>query len=153
MNRAPASWTAVMLRCFRMDPDQRKVPEHSLPYPQLPDGALMESQRDFGAKPRVASRELPWGNEPSIPQPQRGCDVVERRTQPRWGWNPSRNPTQGSLADSATLGWRTQSLWDWPKLGAKLWVRQREHWRRPKPRGRTRAGGRADVRYPPEKIP
>jgi hypothetical protein len=22
--------------------------------------------------------------------------------------------TQGSLADSATLGWRSQSLWDWP---------------------------------------
>ena len=28
------------------------------------------------------------------------------------GLNIARTPTQGSLADSATLGWRTQSLWD-----------------------------------------
>lgn len=25
--------------------------------------------------------------------------------------------TQGSLANSATLGWRTQSRWDWPERG------------------------------------
>ena len=30
----------------------------------------------------------------------------------RWGWDPVARFTQGSLADSATLGWRTQSLWD-----------------------------------------
>jgi hypothetical protein len=36
----------------------------------------------------------------------------ERRPQPRWGWHLPTQFTQGSSL-LATLGWRTQSLWDW----------------------------------------
>ena len=58
----------------------------------MPCGIIRESQRDSAPKPRIASRELPG--------------------EKRVGLKIARTPTQGSLADSATLGWRTQSLWD-----------------------------------------
>src|SRR5437879_986064 len=73
-----------------------------------------ESQRDYASKPRVARHELRWEN------------VVRRLPTPT-GLRPVRrarghNPvgvvdfflacTQGS-SFLATLGWRTQSLWDW----------------------------------------
>src|SRR4026207_2330346 len=35
-----------------------------------------------------------------------------RMPQPRCGWNDLSARTQGSLADSATLGFATESLWD-----------------------------------------
>ena len=72
-----------------------------------------ESRRDSVSKPRVASRELPWVNIVRRPLPRRGCD---HRASPEaatpLGLEIARTLTQGSLADSATLGWRTQSLWD-----------------------------------------
>src|SRR5437879_3896048 len=39
------------------------------------DGSILqeESQRDSGAKPRVARTELPWENHWNKSQPQRGC--------------------------------------------------------------------------------
>jgi hypothetical protein len=45
-------------------------------------------------------------------QPSRLLATVPSRAvpQPRWGWGNSLPLTQGSFA---TLGWRTQSRWDW----------------------------------------
>ena len=71
----------------------------------------VESQRDSGSKPKVATEELPWetrrqGNNPN--------GVVA------WSWIFDATPlglksnftvTQGSLC-LATLGSMTQSLWD-----------------------------------------
>ncbi|MEI7941063.1 MAG: hypothetical protein WCK27_30685, partial [Verrucomicrobiota bacterium] len=36
------------------------------------------------------------------------------------GLKIARTLTQGSLADSATLGWRTQSLWDCRAIGLSV---------------------------------
>jgi len=92
----------------------------------LPFGnSSAESQRDSGSKPRVASRELPWEMRVVSANPN---GVVAR-----WwsgdatplGLKIARTLTQGSLADSATLGWRTQSLWDLLVCpGNKSW----RHW-------------------------
>jgi hypothetical protein len=69
--------------------------------------AIRESQRDSVPRPRVARHELPWvivfstkdrRHPKDLPQPLRGCVHF-------------RIPTQGS-SFLATLGWRTQSLWD-----------------------------------------
>ena len=69
-----------------------------------------ESQRDSAPKPRVASRELPWekrvGSANGVVARWRSGDTTPV------GLKIARALTQGSLADSATLGWRTQSLWD-----------------------------------------
>ena len=71
----------------------------------------VESQRDSGSKPRVARNELPWGRWAKAHNPD---GVVAGL------WNPDATPlglktgpaaTQGSLF-LATLGWKTQSLWD-----------------------------------------
>ena len=78
----------------------------------MPFGIIRESQRDSDPKPRVASRELPWEKRVVSANPN---GVVARwrsgATTPL-GLRIARTLTQGSLADSATLGWRTQSLWD-----------------------------------------
>ena len=78
----------------------------------MPFGIIRESQRDSAPKPRVASRELPWEKRVVSANPN---GVVARwrsgGTTPL-GLKIARTLTQGSLADSATLGWRTQSLWD-----------------------------------------
>ena len=79
----------------------------------MPFGMIRaESQRDSAPKPRVASRELPWEKRVGSANPN---GVVARwrsgDTTPL-GLKIARALTQGSLADSATLGWRTQSLWD-----------------------------------------
>ena len=73
-----------------------------------------ESQRDSGPQPKVARHALPWVNvvqnfsnpngvaafgRPTVTQPRRGCRDLWRLTQ-------------GS-SSLATLGWRTQSRWDW----------------------------------------
>ena len=78
----------------------------------MPFGIIRESQRDSDPKPRVASRELPWEKRVVSANPN---GVVARwrsgGTTPL-GLKIARTLTQGRLADSATLGWRTQSLWD-----------------------------------------
>ena len=79
-----------------------------------------ESQRDSAPKPRVASRELPWEKRVVSANPN---GVVARWR--RWDTTPlgvkiARTLTQGSLADSATLGWRTQSLWDCRTIGLSV---------------------------------
>ena len=71
-----------------------------------------ESQRDSGPKPRVARNELPWETWPKAHNPN---GVAVRRR-----WKPDATPlglqtlrpwTQGSSL-LATLGCKTQSLWD-----------------------------------------
>jgi len=47
--------------------------------------------------------------------------VVTLVPQPRWGWRALARRSQGSSL-LATLGWRTQSLWDWLKSAPKSWV-------------------------------
>ena len=87
------------------------IPEHAA-------ANVPESQRDSGAKPRVARNELPWvprheGSNPNgvvanlkRPQDQNGIATTALRLM------ISSAMTQGS-SFLATLGWRTQSLWDW----------------------------------------
>ena len=76
----------------------------------MPFGIIRESQRDSAPKPRVASRELPWEKRVVSANPN---GVVARwRRGDTTPLKIARTPTQGSLAASATLGWRTQSLWD-----------------------------------------
>jgi hypothetical protein len=72
-----------------------------------------ESQRDSVSKPRVASRELPWEKGVHTAANPNGvaASSEDRRPQPRWGWRHLAQFTQGSSL-LATLGWRTQSLWD-----------------------------------------
>jgi len=73
----------------------------------------LESQRDSVPKPRVARNELPWGIGGRCAKPQRGCAfVLSERRNPVWGWFHLPHSAQGS-SFLATLGWRTQSLWDW----------------------------------------
>jgi len=86
--------------------------------PKLPS---QNPQRDSGMKPRVANRELPWVKCPQKSQPQRGCGqcLFCGTLTPLNG--SSRNPvgvdgffrllTRGRCS-RATLGFRSQSLWD-----------------------------------------
>jgi hypothetical protein len=46
------------------------------------------------------------------------------RPQPRWGWRDLLLLPQVSSC-LATLGWMTQSLWDWAESPGKLWVMTR----------------------------
>ena len=70
-----------------------------------------ESQRDSGQQPRVARHELPWETTSQANNPI----GVAARTWPRdatpSGLKIHRAATQGS-SFLATLGWKTQSLWD-----------------------------------------
>jgi hypothetical protein len=71
----------------------------------------LESQRDSDSKPRVARDELPWEKWATANNPN---GVVARRRQDDatpLGLKTPRTKTQGSSC-LATLGWRTQSLWD-----------------------------------------
>ena len=100
-----------------------------------------ESQRDSGLKPKVARpvrywrptveavavplshgarHELPWVNAWDFPNPT-GVAAASRPTptQPRWGWLDLLHQTQGSSC-FPTLGWRPQSLWDFPQTLAKF---------------------------------
>jgi hypothetical protein len=76
----------------------------------------VESQRDSGIKPRVASQRATLGKPSGTAPTPTGL----RRLIHGPGHNPFRvEPhfimmTQGSSC-LATLGWRTQSLWDCPK--------------------------------------
>ena len=83
-----------------------------------------ESQRDSGAKPKVARHELPWVNGVWSPANPNGVAASARpaQTQPRWGWRDFLRLTQGSSC-LATLGWWTQSLWDCPQFLAEIWAR------------------------------
>jgi len=75
------------------------------------ENSVGESQRDSGLKPRVARNELPWvrrhedfnPNGVAFAPQSRNPVGVERNFDPL---------TQGS-SFLATLGWQTQSLWDW----------------------------------------
>ncbi len=116
MNCASASWTAAVLFRFRSHRDHSKAPEDSLHYPQLcragelnPNGIPAQSPGVRGTSYRGKPR---WNRH----QPQRGCVIgVAFGTQPRWGWKGFPGLTQGSSCP-ATLGWRTQSFWDWPEM-------------------------------------
>ena len=95
-----------------------------------------ESQRDSGPKPKVARHELPWVIAiRDFPNPN-GVAPASRPNppQPRWGWLDFMRLTQGSSC-LATLGWRTQSLWDCPQALDEMW-------------GMTRAEARAPLSAP-----
>ena len=90
-----------------------------------------ESQRDSGHQPRVARHELPWENKPTFSSTPTGLwrNGMTGRTQPCWGWGKITTcVTQGSLADSATLGWRTKRRWRFHLAGLKASLRTA--WRR-----------------------
>ena len=70
-----------------------------------------ESQRDSDLKPKVARNELPWGKR-GMNQPERSCGLAIADTTPL-GLMITGTITQGS-SFLATLGRKTQSLWDWP---------------------------------------
>jgi hypothetical protein len=91
-----------------------------------------ESQRDSGPKPKVARHELPWVDaNQTLPNPNRVAAFSRpNQPQPRWGWRAFRRLTQGSSC-LATLGWRTQSLWDCPQKLTKIWVMTRPEDRAP----------------------
>ena len=78
----------------------------------MPFGIIRESQRDSAPKPRVASRELPWEERVVSANPNGVAARWQRGDTTPLGLKSARTLPQGSLADSATLGWRTQSLWD-----------------------------------------
>ena len=105
---------------------RRSAVVRACPYTYLPPGdAIGESHRDSASKPKVARNELPWVTSVRSSQLQRSCaladegDAANRRSDmcgirrnPAWGW--------GLLAIEpkvarrlATLGWWTQSRWDW----------------------------------------
>jgi hypothetical protein len=75
-----------------------------------------ESQRDSGLQPKVARHALPWVNVACNVSNPNGVVALARPTvaQPRWGCGDFSRLTQGS-SSLATLGWRTQSRWDWPQ--------------------------------------
>ena len=82
-------------------------------HPSLREARLVgleESQRDSGAKPKVARHELPWEYDAKFPLTPTGLRRIggRRRTQPRWGCGLRVIATQGS-ARRATLGWRMES--------------------------------------------
>ena len=79
-----------------------------------------ESQRDSAPKPRVASRELPWEKRVVSVNPNGVVARWRRGDTTPLGLKIARTLTQGSLADSATLGWRTQSLWDCRTTGLSV---------------------------------
>jgi len=78
-----------------------------------------ESQRDSGAKPKVARNELPWGKGTKATNPN-GVEAPRRYPAATpLGLKSVRLPTQGS-SFLATLGWWTQSLWDCSAAGLAM---------------------------------
>src|SRR3989442_14355969 len=75
-----------------------------------------ESQRDSGLKPRVARHELPWGIEAKTNNPNGVAALRRKRDTTPLGLNSIGFRTQGS-SFLATLGWKTQSLWDSRAVG------------------------------------
>ena len=86
----------------------------------MPFGIIRESQRDSAPKPRVASRERPWEKRVVSANPNGVVARWRRGDTAPLGLKIARTLTQGSLADSATLGWRTQSLWDCRTTGRSV---------------------------------
>jgi hypothetical protein len=70
-----------------------------------------ESQRDSGLEPRVARDELPWVTASEVNNPNGVASRREHRAATPLGLRFFPAATQGS-SFLATLGWRTQSLWD-----------------------------------------
>jgi len=70
-----------------------------------------ESQRDSGSKPKVARHELPWVSAALVNNPNGVVARWENRGATPLGLKTFAATTQGS-SRLATLGWRTQSLWD-----------------------------------------
>src|SRR2546427_7140852 len=91
---------------------------------KLRTNAANESQRDSGPKPKVARHELPWVNARMNFLNPNGvaASARPRQAQPRWGWTDFSPRTQGSSC-LATLGCRTQSLWDCQQALSEMWVK------------------------------
>ena len=71
----------------------------------------VESQRDSGAKPRVARHALPWETAPQAHNPNGVAAQPGEPDATPLGLKTFRAATQGRRC-APTLGWRTQSLWD-----------------------------------------
>src|SRR5678815_2669170 len=80
----------------------------------LEECPFLESQRDSATKPRVARNELPWGNGPKDKNPNGVSALmnVHRGVATPLGLWFCAPLTQGS-SFLATLGFETQSRWDW----------------------------------------
>ena len=91
------------------------------PLPTSPP-VVSQSQRDSVSKPRIGSSELPWVNWTRRRQPQRGCGLqssLEAATP--LGLDAFWTPFSQGSSLLATLGWRTQSLWDSSARRCDLW--------------------------------
>ena len=101
---------------------------HQAKKPGASGRGVRESQRDSVAKPSngVARHELPWVSVPQIRPTPTG--LRRFRFRPRV-WEVRHNPvgvvfiseSSPKVAPKvfgATLGWRTQSLWDWSHSNA-----------------------------------
>jgi len=71
-----------------------------------------ESQRDSDPKPKVARNELPWETRAEADNPNGVAARRRKHDTTPLGLKTIRHETQGS-SFLATLGWKTQSLWDW----------------------------------------
>ena len=71
----------------------------------------VESQRDSGPKPKVARDELPWETGLEDRNPNGVVATPSKGDATPLGLNTLPPTPQGS-SFLATLGWRTQSLWD-----------------------------------------
>ena len=78
-----------------------------------------DSQRDSGLKPRVARHELPWDIAASANNPNGVAATRCKRDATPLGLESLPAATQGS-SFLATLGWQTQSLWDWRTAGVSV---------------------------------
>src|SRR6266550_1260561 len=75
----------------------------------------VESQRDSGSKPRVARNELPWERWAKAHNPNGVVAGPRNPDTTPLGLKTALATTQGS-SFLATLGWKTQSLWDCGQL-------------------------------------
>jgi hypothetical protein len=111
----------------------------------LSPAATRESQRDSVLQPRVARHELPWViARPAAPTAMRlrpFSFLAPNVCHNPVGVDPALSSfTQGRLADSPTLGFEAQSLWDWRDSRAltpepRPGVQRRDLWDMLSPRG------------------
>ena len=96
------------------------------------------SRRDSGSKPRVATKELPWVDRPSIfsptatrlrPMPSQCAQFWPQR---RWRWLHFGRLPQGRRC-APTLGFGPESLWDKSRLPKDLDVARRHSRERSSP--------------------
>ena len=73
--------------------------------------AVLQSQRDCVIQPRVARHELPWVYDEKILNPNGVGSRRQKSAATPLGLWGNDTVSQGSSC-VATLGWKTESLWD-----------------------------------------